>query len=216
MQDIRLPLAASLLALVTFAPVTGLAHGPGGGAGGHAGHAAHGTHAPQGAAAPEQKPWGIAGDPRRVTRTIQVTMGDNMRFSPARLQVREGETIRFVVRNNGRLMHEIVLGTREELQAHAKMMAQHPGMEHDEPYMAHVAPGKRGSLVWTFNRAGDFEYACLVAGHFEAGMVGRIQVLPAAAGRGVRDVPAPVAAPAPSSHSTSLSPSSHTPGSKQP
>ena len=205
MNHTRSHAAAVLLALAAAVPLAGMAHGPGGNAGGHAGHAAHGTHAPQGAADPEQKPWGIAGDPRRVTRTIQVTMGDNMRFSPARLQVREGETIRFVVRNSGRLMHEIVLGTREELQAHAKMMAQHPDMEHDEPHMAHVAPGKRGTLVWTFNRAGDFEYACLVAGHFEAGMVGRIRVLPAAA------------AAAPGSSSTSpTSPTSPTSRSKQP
>ncbi len=167
-------LAATLLALAAAMPGAVLAHGAAGGDAAHAGHAGHS------AAAPEQKPWGIAGDPRQVTRTIQITMGDNMRFSPARLQVREGETIRFVVRNSGRLMHEMVIGTREELQAHAAMMAKHPGMEHDEPYMAHVAPGKRGSMVWTFNRAGDFEFACLVAGHFEAGMVGRIRVLPAA------------------------------------
>jgi uncharacterized cupredoxin-like copper-binding protein len=73
-------------------------------------------------------------------------------------------------------MHEIVIGTRAELEAHAEMMKKHPNMEHDEPYMAHVSPGQRGDIVWTFNRAGDFEFACLLPGHFEAGMRGTIRV----------------------------------------
>ena len=75
-------------------------------------------------------------------------------------------------------MHEIVIGTREELAAHAELMKKHPGMQHDEPYMAHVPPGKQGDVVWLFNRAGDFEFACLIAGHFEAGMRGTLRVLP--------------------------------------
>jgi uncharacterized cupredoxin-like copper-binding protein len=50
-------------------------------------------------------------------------------------------------------------------------------MEHDEPHMAHVKPGKSESLVWTFNKPGEFDFACLIAGHFEAGMVGKIKVV---------------------------------------
>jgi uncharacterized cupredoxin-like copper-binding protein len=92
--------------------------------------------------------------------------------------VRQGETVRFVHRNTGRVMHEFVLGTRSELDAHAALMRKYPGMEHDEPYMAHVAPGKTGEVVWTFNRAGDFDFACLIPGHYEAGMVGKITVVP--------------------------------------
>jgi uncharacterized cupredoxin-like copper-binding protein len=49
-------------------------------------------------------------------------------------------------------------------------------MEHDEPYMVHVAPGKTGEMTWTFNRAGDFEFACLIPGHYEAGMIGKVNV----------------------------------------
>ena len=163
------PMTYALAALLAAAPLAAAAHGAA-----HGGPAAART-----AAAPEQKPWGIAGDPRAVRRTITVTMSDTMRFSPDTLEVREGETVRLQVRNAGKVMHELVIGTPEELKAHAALMAKFPNMEHDEPYMAHVAPGRRGSLVWTFNRAGDFEFACLVAGHFEAGMVGRIRVLPA-------------------------------------
>ncbi|MEN9367616.1 MAG: oxidoreductase [Pseudomonadota bacterium] len=125
----------------------------------------------------EQKPWGIAGEPRAVRRTITVAMGDDMRFRPDRIEVREGETVRLVIRNTGRVMHEFVLGTPEELAAHAEQMKKFPDMEHDEPYMAHVPPGKSGTIVWTFNRPGDFRFACLIAGHFDAGMVGALRVV---------------------------------------
>lgn len=125
----------------------------------------------------EQKPWGIAGDREQVTRTIEIGMSDQMRFSPDQLQIKQGETIRFVHRNEGQLMHEFVLGTQADLDAHAAMMTKFPGMQHDEPYMAHVGPGQGGEIIWTFNRAGEFDFACLVAGHYQAGMVGKIRVL---------------------------------------
>lgn len=131
------------------------------------------------AAKKEQKPWGIAGDARAVSRTVDIAMGDNMRFKPDRIEVREGQTLRLVVRNRGQLLHEIVIGTRAELDTHAALMKKHPGMEHDEPYMAHVNPGQRGEIVWHFNRAGEFDFACLIPGHYEAGMVGRLVVRPA-------------------------------------
>lgn len=124
----------------------------------------------------EQKPWGIAGDPKAVVRTVQVGMSDDMRFTPDRLEVKQGQTIRFVFRNGGKVMHEFVLGTKKELEEHAALMVKFPKMEHDEPYMAHVAPGKTGQIVWTFNRAGNFDFACLIAGHYAAGMVGTIKV----------------------------------------
>lgn len=126
----------------------------------------------------EQKPWGIAGDAKAVVRTIEVSMSDSMRFTPALIEVREGETLRLVHRNRGKQLHEFVLGTREELEAHAALMLKFPGMEHDEPYMAHVAAGRRSEMVWTFNRAGEFEFACLIPGHYQAGMVGKIKVTP--------------------------------------
>jgi len=125
----------------------------------------------------EQKPWGIAGDPEAVTRTVEVRMSDSMRFSPDHFEVRAGETVRLSIHNDGRMLHELVLGSREELDEHAALMARFPGMEHDEPYMAHVAPGEREEIVWTFNRAGRFDFACLLPGHYQAGMVGGVQVL---------------------------------------
>jgi uncharacterized cupredoxin-like copper-binding protein len=139
----------------------------------------HDGHAKTGPVVKEQKPWGIAAEPSKAQRTVEIRMTDDMKFTPSHLDVHEGETLRLRAVNRGQVMHEIVIGTREELTAHAEMMKKHPGMEHDEPYMAHVSPGQRGDIVWTFNRSGDFEFACLIPGHFEAGMRGTVRVRPA-------------------------------------
>ena len=140
---------------------------------------AHGDEAHKkkaGAPKKEQKAWGIAGERRHARRTVAVQMLDTMRFVPDRIEVKLNETVRFTVRNTGKVMHEFVIGTKPENEAHAALMMKFPDMEHDEPYMAHVAPGQSGELVWTFNRAGTFEFACLIAGHYQAGMAGSITV----------------------------------------
>lgn len=124
----------------------------------------------------EQKAWGIAGDAKAVKRTIAIAMSDNMRFTPASIEVNQGDTVRLTLTNTGQVMHELVIGTQKELAEHAALMKRFPNMEHEEPYMAHVAPGKTGEIIWTFNRPGDFDFACLLPGHFEAGMVGKIVV----------------------------------------
>ncbi len=126
----------------------------------------------------EQKDWGIGAHAAKARRTVTFTMSDTMRFTPDTLTVRQGETIRIVVKNAGAMLHEFVLGTKKELDEHAALMLRFPDMEHDEPYMAHVPPGKTGTIVWTFNRVGEFDFACLIAGHYQAGMVGKITVLP--------------------------------------
>ena len=142
--------------------------------------AAHGdaAHAAKDAAPvrKEQKPWGIAGDAKDAKRTVRIAMLDTMRFTPDVVHVKLGETVRLVHRNRGKVMHEFVLGTKQELDEHAALMLKFPDMEHDEPYMAHVAPGKTGEIVWQFNRPGTFEFACLIPGHYQAGMVGRVIV----------------------------------------
>ena len=120
--------------------------------------------------------YGKAFDPRKAKREIRVDMADTMRFSPAQVTVKRGETVRFLARNRGHQVHEMVLGTRKELEDHAELMRKHPGMEHDEPNMVHVAPGKNGLIGWHFTRQGEFYYGCLIPGHFEAGMIGRIVV----------------------------------------
>jgi uncharacterized cupredoxin-like copper-binding protein len=138
--------------------------------------APHARKAEKASISTEGKAFGREGDPKKVTRTINVDMSDAMRFAPAELKVKRGETIRFVVKNSGKTMHEMVLGTMQELKEHAELMKKHPGMEHDEPYMAHVAPGKTERVIWQFTKPGEFYYGCLIPGHFEAGMIGKLIV----------------------------------------
>jgi uncharacterized cupredoxin-like copper-binding protein len=133
---------------------------------------------PLASAAHDDSAFGRAADPRKAKRTVRVEMSDAMRFQPAEIRVKRGEVIRFVPVNRGKVMHEMVIGTLEELKSHAEMMREHPHMEHDEPHMARVAPGKSGEIGWQFTRAGEFYYACLIPGHFEAGMIGKVTVAP--------------------------------------
>jgi len=124
----------------------------------------------------EQTPFGIAGNPNKVSRAIDVDAHDTFRFSPDKLTIKRGDTTRFVMHNKGNVMHEMVLGTMPDLKKHADLMKKFPDMEHEEAHMVHVAPGKSGDIVWQFNRPGTFYFACLIAGHFEAGMVGTVVV----------------------------------------
>ena len=119
---------------------------------------------------------GKPGKASQVKRSISIDMTDNMRFTPSRIDVKKGETVRFLVKNSGQLKHELVLGTPEELAAHYKQMLKFPGMEHEDPQMVSVVPGKVGEIVWTFDTARTVDFACLQAGHFDAGMQGKVAV----------------------------------------
>ena len=120
--------------------------------------------------------YGRPGDPAKVSRTVAIDMSDAMRFKPALITARKGETIRFALSNSGKVRHEMVLGSSRELKEHAALMRKFPEMEHTDPNRLSVDPGKTGSLVWQFTRAGTFDFACLQPGHFEAGMRGKITV----------------------------------------
>lgn len=190
LRKLTLLAAVASLSVLSFLPASASAHGGG-----------HGKKK----AAPkpdyvnaEETAFGRAGDPRQAGRAIRIGMDDSMHFvvtasarpdrtsdvraggaaqiAPGDIAVKTGETIRFVVRNDGKAMHEMVIGTMEQLKEHAELMRRFPGMEHDEPYMAHVAPSEEGEIVWQFTRAGEFHYACLVPGHLEAGMIAKIIV----------------------------------------
>ena len=119
---------------------------------------------------------GKPGDPAKVSRVLEITMDDSMRFTPNAISVKAGETIRFLIRNNGKLTHEMVIGSMEELKEHAAMMRTMPGMKHAEPNMITLASGQRGGIVWQFDKAGTVDFACLVPGHMEAGMTGKVLV----------------------------------------
>lgn len=141
---------------------------------------AHGErphHAKDAPLVKEQTAWGIAAEADKAERTLEVVMTDDMRFTPDRVRFTEGETVRLVVKNTGKIMHELVIGDQASLAEHAEMMVKFPNMEHDEPYMAHVPPGETREIVWTFNRDGEFEFACLIPGHYQAGMLAKVEVV---------------------------------------
>ena len=118
---------------------------------------------------------GEPGDPKQPSRTIEVLLSE-MEFTPARIEVKRGEQIHFVLRNTGTEDHEFLLATKAENLKHAKLMKKFPHMEHDEPNGARLAPKKTAELLWKFTKAGTFEYACLIPGHRDFGMLGHVVV----------------------------------------
>ena len=126
-------------------------------------HGMHGMHA-------------AAANPAKIDRAIAIDMSDNMRFTPKNINIKRGETIRFIVKNSGHVQHEMVIGSLAELKAHAKMMREMPGMMHADGNQVTVDPGQSGELVRQFAKVGSYNFACLQPGHFEAGMTGLISV----------------------------------------
>jgi uncharacterized cupredoxin-like copper-binding protein len=124
----------------------------------------------------ETFPVGKPGNAANVTRTVNVEMSDAMRFSPSQLTVKRGETVKFVVKNTGKIRHEMMLGTEAGLKEHAALMRKFPEMEHAEANAVTVNAGKSAQVIWQFSKTGVVDFACLEPGHYEAGMVGRIAV----------------------------------------
>ena len=146
---------------ITALLASGFAHASGTHAGGHGG---------------EETAIGKPGVAAKAKRTITIEMTDNMRYTPAEIQVKQGETVRFIVKNQGQIKHEMSLGTEKELLEHLEQMKKFPNMEHDEPGKVTLAPGKQGEIVWHFTKAGMVNFACLMPGHFEGGMKGVVKV----------------------------------------
>lgn len=117
-----------------------------------AGASASGTHA-GGHGHDADEAIGKPGLAAKATRTINVDMADNMRFTPADISVTQGETVRFVIKNSGQIKHELVLGTEKELKEHYEAMKKNPEMEHADPNMVTLAGGKTGEIVWQFTKA---------------------------------------------------------------
>lgn len=133
---------------------------------------ASGTHA----GGHDDEAIGKPGVASKVTRTITMDMADSMRFSVPNVTAKQGETIRFVVKNSGKVKHEMVLGTEKELKEHYEVMKKNPEMEHADANMVTVAPGKTGEIIWQFTKAGKIDFACLQPGHYDAGMKGFVTV----------------------------------------
>ncbi|MBI3524762.1 MAG: cupredoxin family protein [Betaproteobacteria bacterium] len=144
---------------------------------------ASGTHAGDHDDAAIGEP-GIASE---VTRTVTVDMADTMRFTPANVAANQGETIRFVLKNTGRIKHEFVLGSTKELKEHAELMKKFPEMEHSDPNMVTLAPGQTGEVIWKFSKPGKVNFACLQPGHYDAGMKGQVMVKKQAAPKAEHD-----------------------------
>ena len=122
---------------------------------------------------------GEPGDPKKRSRTIEIIMREDHGapiFQPTRIEVKRGEQIRFVLRNEGEEDHEFMLATADENLKHAEVMRKHPNMEHDDPNGISLKPGKKGEIVWRFTKRGTFEYACLVGNHRDYGMYGTVLV----------------------------------------
>lgn len=119
---------------------------------------------------------GKPGEASQVNRTVDIEMNDSMRFIPDQLTVKQGETIRFQVKNIGQKIHEFVLGTQKELEEHYKLMQKFPGMEHDDANLISLGPGQTGEVIWHFSKTGKVGFACLLPGHYDAGMKGEIRV----------------------------------------
>ncbi|WP_332774584.1 cupredoxin domain-containing protein [Polaromonas sp.] len=119
---------------------------------------------------------GKPGVASKVTRTVTVDMTDDMRFHSSNIAVKQGETIRFVAKNSGKVKHEMVLGTLKDLKDHYEVMKKNPEMEHAENNMVTVAPGKSGEIIWQFTKTGKVDFACLQPGHYDAGMKGLVNV----------------------------------------
>jgi len=122
---------------------------------------------------------GEPGDPKKPARVVNVSMqehGKKMAYEPARIEIHKGDQIRFVISNDGVFNHEFMLATVVENRKHGELMKKYPDMEHEDPNAVTVAPYAVSELLWKFTKAGEFEFACLIPGHYEAGMHGRIIV----------------------------------------
>ncbi|MBT2341748.1 MULTISPECIES: copper-resistant cuproprotein CopI [Pseudomonas] len=150
-------------------------------------------------AAPGHFDFGQPAPAAKAGRSIEVVMGD-MTFKPGALEIKAGETVRFVLINKGQLLHEFNLGNtamhaahqqemlkmqqggqltatamRQEM-AHGAMDHDQAGMRHDDPNSVLVEPGKTAELTWTFTKAARLEFACNIPGHYQAGMKGDLTV----------------------------------------
>ena len=127
----------------------------------------------------EELPFGKPGNPKLPARVITIAMVEGngkMSFSPSVVQVRKGERVKFILRNTGELDHELILATLEMNLAHAKEMEKNPDMQHDDPNGKRIAPKKTSEIVWMFSKDGEFDFSCLIPGHREAGMHGKVIV----------------------------------------
>lgn len=139
----------------------------------------------------DQTELGDAGNKKDSKRTIQITMKENddgkMAFFPGKLDFKVGETVILSFTNTGKVEHEFVMDTDSNVQTHRELMKKNPDMVHADGNTIRLEPGKKGQIIWKFAKAGEFKFACMIPGHYEAGMNGPLMVTGKA---GVAMVPA--------------------------
>jgi len=141
---------------------------------------------------------GEKGDPTKIDRTIEIEMYDNY-YYPTQIDVKKGETIKFVVKNLGELVHEYNIGTKEMHIKHQPEMAKlveheilladkidHEKMKkmskmdhslgHSHANSVLLEPNETGEIIWRFSKDISLEMACNMPGHYETGMVGKINI----------------------------------------
>lgn len=113
----------------------------------------------------------------KVTKVIKVEANDQMRFIHKPFDIKAGETIKFIVTNTGKIMHEFAVGTKAEHKAHGKMMLANPNMHHGASSgVISIEPGQTETLIWEFSKAMPAQLACNVPGHYQAGMHSDIKI----------------------------------------
>jgi uncharacterized cupredoxin-like copper-binding protein len=160
----------SLLAVLALALAAPAQAAPGAAGHGH-GHGHHGGAA-HGATATDGSP----GKPTEVNRTVRVEARDTT-FNVKQIQVRAGETVKFVIENKGKLPHEFAIASAQEHDEHRKMMQQMPDMVHDEPNAVTLKPGETREVIWKFGKDTNVEFSCNIPGHAEQGMKGSFRVV---------------------------------------
>ena len=112
-----------------------------------------------------------------ATKTINVNLLDSMQLEfVEQPDIKDGDIVKFVVTNKGKLAHEFSLGSASEQEAHREMMKQMPGMVHTDGNTITVQPGETQELAWQFTGKNQVVFACNIPGHFEAGMRQEVEV----------------------------------------
>ena len=141
---------------------------------------------------------GTKGKESEVSRTIKVVMYDNY-YEPSSFQIKSGETIKFEVENAGMLVHEfniankmmhmkhqpemmkmaeneILLATSINKEKMKKMAKMDKAMAHSHSNSVLLEPKQKGEIIWKFDNAVNIEVACNVPGHYQVGMIAKVDI----------------------------------------
>ena len=142
---------------------------------------------------------GEKGNPSEVSRTIQVKMYDNY-YEPSEFKIKKNETIKFVVYNYGELVHEFNIATKKMHLKHQpemmkmveneillvdrinrkkmkEMSKKDHSMSHSHSNSVLLEPNQSAELIWKFSTDASLEAACNVPGHYDVGMIAKINNL---------------------------------------